>query len=226
MNNFVPDQQITELRRAFKQSDLRRNNLDPDPVEQFRHWFQQAIDAELLDPNAMVLGTFDGKRPSSRTVLLKAFDKHGFVFFTNYTSRKAVDIGKQPNVSLLFPWYGLERQVAILGHAKRITAAESLAYFSSRPFGSRIGAWVSEQSAVVSSRQILEQKWEEIKSRFAHGEIPLPESWGGFRVEPYEFEFWQGRENRLHDRFRYEFQIETSQPEHQNKQWCIQRLAP
>ena len=208
---------IAQLRRDYSRDGLRRADLDADPVTQFRRWFGQAAAANLLEPNAMVLGTSDGLRPSCRTVLLKAFDERGFVFFTNYNSRKAKEIALTPQVSLLFPWYALERQVAILGKAERISPAESLAYFVSRPIGSRIGAWVSEQSSVISSRQILESKWEELKQRFAAGEVPLPAAWGGIRVVPMEFEFWQGRENRLHDRFRYQARSDG---------WTVQRLAP
>ncbi|MFZ4803617.1 MAG: pyridoxamine 5'-phosphate oxidase [Synechococcus lacustris] len=208
---------ISQLRRDYRRDGLRRTDLDADPVAQFRLWFGQAAAAELLEPNAMVLGTTDGVRPSCRTVLLKAFDGRGFVFFTNYASRKASEIGLDPHVSLLFPWYALERQVAILGKAERIPTTESLAYFVSRPFGSRLGAWVSQQSSVISSRQILESKWEELKQRFAAGEVPLPSAWGGIRVVPTEFEFWQGRENRLHDRFRYRPAAEG---------WTVERLAP
>ncbi|WP_399238322.1 pyridoxamine 5'-phosphate oxidase [Synechococcus sp. CS-1328] len=209
---------MAQLRRDYRREGLRRADLDADPVAQFRLWFQQATTAELLEPNAMVLSTTDGHRPSSRTVLLKAFDACGFVFFTNYQSRKASEIASDPHVSLLFPWYGLERQVAILGQAERISAAESLAYFTSRPFGSRLGAWVSQQSTVISSRQILEMTWDQMKRRFADGEVPLPSAWGGIRVVPNEFEFWQGRQNRLHDRFRYRPQPEGG--------WAIERLAP
>lgn len=192
-----------QLRRHYQQANLRRADLADDPVAQFRRWFDQAVTAELQEPNAMVLGTSDGVRPSARTVLLKAFDARGFVFFTHYDSRKATEIAAHPQVSLLFPWYGLERQVAILGRAERISTAESLAYFLSRPLGSRLGAWVSQQSAVISSRSLLEAQWEAMARRFAGGEVPLPPAWGGLRVVPAEFEFWQGRPNRLHDRFRY-----------------------
>ena len=212
---------LSQLRQEYRQAGLRRRDLHSDPVEQFRLWFQQAQAAELLEPNAMVLGTTDGQRPTSRTVLLKAFDERGFVFFTNYGSRKATDIAAQPQVSLLFPWYGLARQVAILGPAARISAAESLAYFTSRPFGSQIGAWVSQQSQVISSRSLLEQTWQELKQRFREGGVPLPGGWGGYRVEPQEFEFWQGRENRLHDRFRYRRAAEGA-----DAGWLIERLAP
>jgi pyridoxamine 5'-phosphate oxidase len=175
----------------------------------------------------MVLATSDGNRCSSRTVLLKAFDERGFVFFTNYGSRKATEIAAQPQVSLLFPWYGLARQVAILGPAARISAAESLAYFASRPFGSQLGAWVSQQSQVISSRSLLEQKWQELQQRFREGGVPLPAGWGGYRVEPLEFEFWQGSENRLHDRFRYRRQAEPEATRPGDAAaWVIERLAP
>jgi pyridoxamine 5'-phosphate oxidase len=217
---------VAELRREYRQAGLRRSDLCSDPVEQFRRWFQQASQAELLEPNAMVLGTTDGLRPSSRTVLLKAFDQRGFVFFTNYGSRKAREIAAQPQVSLLFPWYGLERQVAVLGPATRITTAESLAYFISRPFGSRLGAWVSQQSSVISSRGVLEQQWEELKRRFAGTEVPLPAGWGGFRVEPQEMEFWQGREHRLHDRFRYRLSNTGAEDTAGGSGWIIERVAP
>ena len=213
-----------QLRRDYRHAALCRANLAADPVEQFRRWFDQAVAAELMEPNAMVLGTTDGSRPSARTVLLKAFDERGFVFFTHYESRKATEIAAHGEVSLLFPWYGLERQVAILGRAERIGAAESLAYFLSRPFGSRLGAWVSQQSAVIGSRRVLEAQWEAMKRRFAAGEVPLPPSWGGLRVVPFEFEFWQGRENRLHDRFRYRPNSEEESSE--AGLWRIERLAP
>jgi pyridoxamine 5'-phosphate oxidase len=224
---------LANLRRDYRLGGLRRADLHADPVEQFRHWFEQARSAELLEPNAVVLSTSNGHRPSSRTVLLKAFDQRGFVFFTNYGSRKASEIDATGQVSLLFPWYGLERQVGILGAAARITAAESLAYFVSRPFGSRLGAWVSQQSSVIRSRSILEQQWEQLKQRFADGEVPLPSGWGGYRVVPEEFEFWQGGENRLHDRFRYRRNAKPSdqgknrdQVDTKASDWIIERLAP
>ncbi|WP_232756491.1 pyridoxamine 5'-phosphate oxidase [Vulcanococcus limneticus] len=218
---------LSQLRRSYSLKGLRRTDLHDDPVEQFRHWFEQARSAELLEPNAMVLSTSDGRRPSSRTVLLKAFDQRGFVFFTSYGSRKASEIEATGQVSLLFPWYGLERQVGILGRATRISTAESLAYFVSRPVGSRLGAWVSQQSSVISSRKILEMQWQHIKQRFADGEVPLPGGWGGYRVEPEEFEFWQGGEHRLHDRFRYRRNAGPSgQVGIGTAAWIIERLAP
>ena len=218
MDRTTP-QDVSLLRKEYRQAGLRREDLDPDPIAQFRRWLTEAMAAELPEPNAMVLATSDGSRCSSRTVLLKAFDERGFVFFTNYGSRKARDIAAQDQVSLLFPWYAIERQVGILGRAERISTAESLAYFASRPRGSRLGAWVSAQSSVIDSRRLLEMQWQAMQRRFASGEIPLPSFWGGFRVRPLEIEFWQGRENRLHDRFRY-LRTEEQVP------WGIERLAP
>ena len=217
MPEAVRHPDVAELRRNYTRDGLSRVDLDPDPVAQFRRWFTQAVEAQIVEPNAMVLGTTDGKRPSARSVLLKAYDERGFVFFTNYESRKAKEIAANAHVSLLFPWYPLERQVSILGRAERISTAESLAYFVSRPHGSRLGAWVSQQSSVINSRQLLEMKLEEIKQKFADGEVPLPSFWGGFRVVPSEIEFWQGRENRLHDRFRYALS---------GTDWAIERLSP
>ncbi|MFM8887645.1 MAG: pyridoxamine 5'-phosphate oxidase [Chthoniobacterales bacterium] len=217
MPDAVRHPDVAELRRNYTRDGLSRADLDPDPVGQFRRWFTQAVEAQIVEPNAMVLGTTDGKRPSARSVLLKAYDERGFVFFTNYESRKAQEIVSNDRVSLLFPWYPLERQVSILGRAERISTADSLAYFVSRPHGSRLGAWVSQQSAVINSRQLLEMKLEEMKAKFADGEVPLPSFWGGFRVVPSEIEFWQGRENRLHDRFRYARSGDA---------WNIARLAP
>ena len=217
MSDAAPHPDVAELRRNYTRDGLSRADLDPDPVAQFRRWFEQAVEAQIMEPNAMVLGTADGKRPSARSVLLKAYDERGFVFFTNYESRKAKEIATNAHVSLLFPWYPLERQVSILGRAERISTAESLAYFASRPHGSRLGAWVSQQSSVINSRQLLEMKLEEIKRKFADGEVPLPSFWGGFRVVPSEIEFWQGRENRLHDRFRYLIS---------GSSWAIERLSP
>lgn len=207
------------LRREYSARGLRRADLDPDPIAQFRKWFAEAVAEKLLEPNAMVLSTVSAEgRPSSRAVLLKAFDERGFVFFTNYTSRKASDIAANPRVALLFLWLPLERQVAITGRASKISAAESLAYFLSRPLGSRIGAWVSHQSQIIPSRRLLEMKFEEMKRKFAGGQVPLPDFWGGYRVEPGAIEFWQGNASRLHDRFLYTRQDDGS--------WSIARLSP
>ena len=214
-----PGEGIREMRREYTRRGLRREDLDRDPLGQFRAWFQQAVDAELLEPNAMSLATCgrDG-RPGLRTVLLKAFDHKGFVFFTNYASRKAGQLAENPMATLLFPWLALERQVVISGVVSRISAAESLAYFASRPFGSRVGAWVSMQSKVIPSRKLLEMKFEELKAKFASGEVPLPDHWGGYRLAPDMFEFWQGSQSRLHDRFQYS-RLSSGD-------WQIDRLSP
>lgn len=210
---------VGNLRKEYVLAGLKREDLHQDPFEQFELWFQQACDANLLEPNAMSLATASAKaEPSVRIVLLKYFDRDGFIFFTNYESRKARQIAENPQVSLLFFWSALERQVQILGTATQIPTADSLKYFATRPRGSQIGAWCSQQSSAISSRKMLEMKFEEIKRKFLNREIPLPSFWGGYRVVPHSFEFWQGRTNRLHDRFLYSRQEDNS--------WKIQRLSP
>ncbi|MBC2594284.1 pyridoxamine 5'-phosphate oxidase [Ruficoccus amylovorans] len=211
---------LADMRRNYTRNGLSEESAEADPFAQFRVWFEQALQAELAEPNAMTLGTAgaDGQ-PNLRTVLLKAYDAKGFVFYTNYTSAKATEIAENPQVCLLFTWLDLERQIKIQGRAEKISAAESLRYFASRPFGSRLGAWVSHQSRIISSRKLLEMKLEEVKRKFAGGEIPLPSFWGGYRVKPIRFEFWQGRENRLHDRLQYS-------PSGDGDNWKIERLAP
>jgi len=208
-----------EFRRLAMQQGLELEDLNPDPIPQFEQWFGQSIASGIPEPNAMSLATVaaDGQ-PSLRTVLLKVFDRHGFVFFTNYASRKAQDIDHNPKVALLFPWVALGRQVKIIGNASRIPLAESAKYFATRPRGSQIGAWASHQSKVISTRSLLEAKFDEIKRNFAQGKIPFPSFWGGYRVVPQTIEFWQGRENRLHDRFQY---IRTD-----GREWKVERLAP
>jgi pyridoxamine 5'-phosphate oxidase len=209
---------IGELRRDYAQRGLDLPDLNPDPMAQFELWFKQAQAAELLEPNAMVLSTVSPEgAPYQRTVLLKYFDRDGLVFFTNYGSRKAQHIAGNAQVALLFPWYPLERQVAIAGTASKISAAESLRYFSSRPRGSQLGAWVSQQSEIISSRQLLDMQFEKMKEKFLNQEIPLPDFWGGYRVKPTSFEFWQGRSSRLHDRFLYSLK---------DGDWAIARLSP
>jgi pyridoxamine 5'-phosphate oxidase len=209
---------LSEFRKEYSDRGLRREDLDADPMVQFERWFQQAIELKLHEPNAMSLATVDATgRPLLRTVLLKYFDAKGFVFFTNYQSRKAKHIAANPQVSLLFPWVLLERQVIVQGRAEKISAAESLKYFTSRPRESQLGAWVSDQSSVISSRKLLMQKLAEIKDKFAHGEVPLPSFWGGYRVVPETVEFWQGGSARLHDRLLYD---------RKDGAWQIERLSP
>jgi len=209
---------LSEFRKEYSDRGLHREDLAADPMVQFERWFQQAVELKLHEPNAMSLATVEATgRPLLRTVLLKYFDTNGFVFFTNYQSRKAKHIAENPQVSLLFPWVILERQVIVQGRAEKISAAESLKYFASRPRESQLGAWVSDQSSVISSRKLLLQKLAEIKDKFAHGEVPLPSFWGGYRVIPETIEFWQGGSARLHDRFFYERKVD---------EWVIERLSP
>lgn len=209
---------LSNLRNEYTLNGLRREELKESPFQQFELWFQQACKAELSEPNAMILATVSKTgQPFQRTVLLKYFDNKGFVFFTNYESRKAMQIEENHQVSLLFLWIDLQRQVQICGEASKISQGESLKYFTTRPRGSQLGAWCSPQSKVVSSRTILQLKFDEIKRKFQNQEIPLPSFWGGYRVIPRSFEFWQGRENRLHDRFLYSMGEDR---------WHIERLAP
>ena len=209
---------LTFIRQGYKNMGLDKEDLNTDPVIQFESWFEEAKKLEPI-PTAMSLSTVNNNgEPTLRTVLLKLFDKKGFVFFTNYKSRKADHITDNPNVAVLFNWVAMERQVSISGVAEKIKTKESIKYFMSRPRGSQLGAWVSDQSSVLSSRKILELKLEEIKRKFSDGEIPLPDFWGGYRIIPKTFEFWQGRPNRLHDRFIYSKQS--------NELWKIDRIAP
>jgi pyridoxamine 5'-phosphate oxidase len=206
------------FREAVMARGVSRADLDPDPIRQFQRWFEETIAQDIPEPNAMTLATVDARgQPYARTVLLKLYDERGFVFFTNYESRKSRQIGENPRVALLFPWVALARQVQIVGQARRISAAESLKYFATRPRGSQIGAWASPQSQVIRTRALLEGKVAEIRRRFAEGEIPLPDFWGGYRVEPELIELWQGRDSRLHDRFQYR---------RDGGGWAIERLAP
>jgi len=210
---------LANLRREYQIKPLRRNDLDPDPFVQFDRWFSEALEVEAMDANAMSLATAsaDGQ-PSMRTVLLKYYDRTGFVFYTNLGSRKSGEIDSNPKVALLFYWHELHRQVMITGAARRISTAESIRYFARRPRDSQIGAWVSRQSSLISSRSLLENEFAKIKEKFAGGEIPLPSFWGGYRIAPDSIEFWQGRESRLHDRFMYRGNSDSG--------WEIGRLAP
>lgn len=211
---------LTNIREDYRKAKLTRQVLLPDPFDQFEKWMNEAFHAQVSEPNAMTLATATPLgAPSLRTVLLKTYDRRGMVFFTNYGSRKSLEIGENPQVALLFSWLDLERQIIIEGQAARIPAAESLQYFTSRPRGSQIGAWCSPQSSRITSRRLLLQEFAKMREKFEHGEIPLPSFWGGYRVEPRRFEFWQGRTNRLHDRFEY-------LPEKEKGTWAIHRLAP
>lgn len=210
---------LESLRREYLHGGLNREDLAPDPFDQFGKWMQQAIDLELGDPTAMTVATVaENGQPSQRIVLLKQFDKNGFVFYTNYGSRKADELECNPKISLHFPWHTIDRQVKVCGEASKISTAESLKYFISRPKDSQLAAIASQQSRVLTSRTILLNQFESLKQKFQSGEIPLPDFWGGYRVEAREIEFWQGGANRLHDRFRY---LKTA-----TGTWKIDRLAP
>jgi len=217
MDTMPPD--LTGLRNEYAAHGLRRADLHVDPLQQFSAWFAAALAADIRDVNAMSLATAtpDGK-PSVRIVLLKGFDERGFAFFTNYDSEKGRQLEVNPHAALAFYWVQLERQVRISGPVERTSREDSAAYFHSRPAGSRLGAWASKQSEVVDARQVLDSRLTEMTERFENGEIPLPPHWGGYRVKPDKFEFWQGRPNRLHDRFRYSRRADSA--------WQIDRLAP
>ena len=208
----------SSLRKEYTSAGLDKADVDPDPIVQFHEWFEKVIDADLHEPNAMILATAtaDGK-PSARTVLLKDYDERGFVFYTNYEGRKAKEIEANPACALLFYWGELERQVRIEGRASRLSSKESDAYFANRPQGSRLGAWASEQSRPVEDRSILEGRVRALEAEYEGREIPRPPFWGGYRVEPDTIEFWQGRESRLHDRLIY-YSTGGS--------WKIERLQP
>ncbi len=211
---------IGAIRREYTQDGLTRATLAADPFTQFEHWFTQATHGQVTEVNAMQLATVSAHgKPTLRTVLLKSFDRQGFVFFTNYHSQKAQQMEANPQVAALIFWKELERQVEITGRAEKISTLESLKYFSSRPRGSQLGAWVSAQSSIITSRKLLEMKLDEMKRKFSAGEIPLPDFWGGFRIVPDTVEFWQGRPNRLHDRFEYRRQDDSPL-------WQIERLSP
>ncbi|MBB2742225.1 UNVERIFIED_ORG: pyridoxamine 5'-phosphate oxidase [Microbispora rosea subsp. rosea] len=205
------------LRHSYEGEPLLESGMAADPVTQFALWFADAVAAGLPEPNAMVVATSSaGGRPSARTVLLKGFDERGFVFFTNYESRKGRDLGENPRACLLFPWHPIRRQVRVEGAVVRLPREDSAAYFHSRPYGSRIGAWASRQSAVVESREQLDARFRELAERWPQ-DPPLPDFWGGFRVVPAEVEFWQGQTDRMHDRLRYRRTGGT---------WTLERLAP
>ena len=210
--------ELEDIRREYIRGGLRRKDLLADPIKQFDVWLQQAIDAKLTDPTAMTVATVDEDgQPFQRIVLLKHLDNNGFVFYTNLGSRKAQQISHNNKISLHFPWHPLERQVHVTGIAHKLSMAENIKYFSSRPKESQIAAIASKQSSRISARGILEGKFLELKKKFESGEVPVPSFWGGFRVEPQTMEFWQGGEHRLHDRFLFSKQQQS---------WDIDRLAP
>jgi pyridoxamine 5'-phosphate oxidase len=210
---------IADLRREYAHSRLTEAGVDPDPLRQFARWFEEARVADVFEPTAMTLATAtpDG-RPSARMVLLKGYDELGFVFYTDYRSRKGIELAANPRGALCFWWREVERQVRITGPVSRTTFDESDAYFRSRPLGSRHAAWTSHQSSVIAGREALDEELRQVQSRFQNDEPDLPPHWGGFRVVPDEMEFWQGRENRLHDRIRYRRGSAGD--------WIRERLAP
>lgn len=209
---------LSALRQSYSKGSFSAEDLLDSPFDQFEKWFQQAMDAQLEEPNAMCLATVsaDGQ-PSTRIVLLKDFSAKGLTFYTNYNSRKASELEATGKAAANFLWLPLQRQVNVIGRVERVSRADSLKYFLSRPIGSQLGAWSSPQSKVITSRSILETKLDQMKRKFAEGKVPLPDHWGGYRIVPESFEFWQGRTNRLHDRFMYRLS---------DGQWIAERLAP
>lgn len=209
---------LEDIRRDYRSKGLSHADLVPDPIQQFERWMQHACAAEVVDATAMTLATVSNTgQPSQRVVLLKHIDEQGFVFYTNLDSRKAREITSNPQVSLLFAWLPLSRQVIIRGSAEKLSSTEVLKYFLTRPRNSQLAAWASHQSHPVGSRVLLEQAFDKMKRKFSAGEVPLPSFWGGYRVKHTEIEFWQGQENRLHDRFQYTLNAGN---------WDIARLAP
>ena len=209
----------SQLRDRLMAEGLQASALHADPIKQFESWYGETCETDIAESSAMILATVDKDgQPLQRTVLLKSFDEKGFIFFTNYSSRKAQHIEVNNKVSLLFPWHSMGRQVKITGTAEKIPTAESLKYFLSRPRGSQIGAWASHQSQVVKNRALLDAMFDDMKQKFTKGEIPLPSFWGGYRIEPKMIEFWQARDSRLHDRFMYS--------KNKSGDWAHERLAP
>ena len=213
------DKAIADLRQDYTLQDLSETEVSSNPFVQFKKWFDQALNADIPEPNAMTLATTNtDSKPSARMVLLKDFDERGFVFFTNYNSQKGQELAENPQAALVFWWAELERQVRICGRVETISETESDKYFYSRPPKSRLGAWASNQSEVIESREVLEKELEQLKQKYPNQDLPRPPHWGGIRVIPSEIEFWQGRSSRLHDRLLYR-RIEDDS-------WKIERLSP
>ncbi len=210
---------MADLRKEYERAELHRGDLEEHPIRQFEKWFNQSLDAQVFEPSAAALATADRRgRPSVRFVLLKGVDERGFRFYTNYDSQKGRELAENPRAALAIYWAPLERQVRVRGQVTKLAREEAEIYFRSRPKGSRLATWASRQSQVIASRQILEDEFARLQNRYPGEEVPMPPYWGGYLLMPIEIEFWQGRSNRLHDRFRY-----TRQPD---QTWRIERLAP
>ncbi len=210
---------VAQMRQNYSDVGLSRADLPATPFPLFEQWLAQYVALDIFEPNAMVVATASKTgAPSQRTVLMKAYDENGFVFYTNYGSRKAHQLEENDQVSLIFPWIPLHRQVIVEGVATKVSTAESLKYFLTRPRGSQMGAWASAQSSVISARSALESKLAEVKEKFKEGDVSLPAFWGGYRIKPHRIEFWQGRTHRLHDRFLYTLNDEQG--------WDVSRLSP
>lgn len=217
--NTMAKNNVSKLRREYGRAELDESTVHPDPFVQFSAWFEAASKANFEEPNAMAIATVDSTgKPSLRMVLLKSYDEHGFVFFTNYNSQKGRDLTQNPRAALLFWWDKMDRQIHVEGEVETISEQESSEYFNSRPRGSQLGAWASNQSAVIAGREVLVNRIEQLSKEYEGREIPRPPHWGGYRVKPLVFEFWQGRPNRLHDRLQYRKLTDGS--------WIIERLSP